>query len=204
MAIYTTFFLADPKQLVGGFPGWKLPLPVPVRREFRNPFTKQLVTVESREPEWPEQPESPIVPQYRATAIKGRYEDYLEERLPPFVSANPHWAAKGLTDIELEPLLNAIGVSTKLESAIYAPPSSSAVLLELPTGFLSKVLECDQGEATKRWASEMSTQAFTHSASGRKLKDGWTAEQASQILTPIISLARKANSNHRMYLLIEA
>jgi hypothetical protein len=37
MAIYTTFFLADPREVPGGFPGWKPPLPAPVRREFRNP-----------------------------------------------------------------------------------------------------------------------------------------------------------------------
>src|SRR4051794_14044859 len=55
MAIYTTFFLARPDELGSGFPGWKLPLPAPVRREFRNWFTKQIVTVETREPEWPEE-----------------------------------------------------------------------------------------------------------------------------------------------------
>jgi cysteine-rich repeat protein len=54
MAIYTTFFLCRPEELPGGFPGWQPPLATPVRRELRNPFTGQVVVVESREPQWPE------------------------------------------------------------------------------------------------------------------------------------------------------
>src|SRR5262249_44810119 len=53
MAIYTTFFLCKPEELPGGFPGWRLPLAKPVRREFRNPFTGELSVVETHDPDWP-------------------------------------------------------------------------------------------------------------------------------------------------------
>jgi hypothetical protein len=204
MAIYTTFFLAHPEELRSGFPGWKPPLPAPVRREFRHPFTKELVTIETREPEWPEEEQGSATPQYRAVAIQGRYEDYLEGRLPDFVKEKYHWAAKGLTEIELEPLLRAVGVSAELQVPIYGPPSSGAVLRELPQEFISKLPASDRLGVAQRWAAEMSTPEHTHSVTGNKLSDGWTTEEASQILEPLLALARQASSNQRMYLLIEA
>ncbi|MGN6366808.1 MAG: hypothetical protein ACTHN5_00825 [Phycisphaerae bacterium] len=204
MAIYTTFFLAKPDELQNGFPGWKPPLPVPVRREFRNPFTKQIMIVETREPEWPNAAKETQPSQYRAVAIHGNYEDYLEGRLPPFVRECQHWAAKGLTEIELEPLLKAIGVNIKLDSPLYAPPSSGVVLQEFPPDFLAKLIESDPLEVTRKWAAEMSGPEHTHSVTGRKLNDGWTTDQASQVFTPIASLARRASLEQRMYLLTEA
>jgi hypothetical protein len=119
MAIYTTFFLANPSELLAGFPGWKSPLPAPVLRQFRNPFTKQLVSTLTRKPEWPNEENRTVTPQFRAATIQGRYEDHLEARLPQFVRANAHWAAKGLLEIELESLLIAIGASPKRESPLY-------------------------------------------------------------------------------------
>jgi hypothetical protein len=204
MAIYTTFLLAEPEEVLNGFPGWKPPLPAPVRREFRNPFTKQLVTIETCGPEWPAEEGADAMPQYRAVAIQGRYEDYLENRLPSFVRDKLHWAAKGLTEIELEPLLAVLGVSTKLRTPLYAPPSSGAALQEFPPEFISALCAGDQPQLAKRWAAEMSTPEHTHSVSGNKLSDGWTSEQASQILEPLAALARRATSLQRMYLLIEA
>ena len=204
MAIYTTFFLARPEELTSGFPGWKPPLPAPVRREFRHPFTKQLVSIETREPAWPAEEERGAIPQYRAVAIQGRYEDYLENRLPPFVRQQQHWAAKGLTDIEVEPLLRAIGVGTELESPIFAPPSSGAVLREFPPEFIPKLSESDRIGVARQWAAEMSTPEHTHSVTGNKLSDGWTTEQASQIVNPLLALTQKASPGQQMYLLIEA
>jgi len=204
MAIYTTLFLAKAEELLSGFPNWKPPLPAPVRREFRIPFTKELVTIETREPEWPAEEQAIASRQYRAVAIQGRYEDYLEGRLPPFVRESQHWTAKGLTDIELEPLLSTIGVTTKLESPIYAPRSSGAVLREFPPDFIPKLIESDQLEVAKQWAAQMSTSEHTHSVAGTKLSDGWTTDQALNILMTIVSLARKAVVGQRMYLLIEA
>jgi hypothetical protein len=204
MAIYTTFFLARPEELPSGFPGWKLPLPAPVRRQVQNWFTKQTVTIETREPEWPEDEQQNETPQYWAVAIEGRYEDYLESRLPPFVRQQPHWATKGVTDIEVEPLLRAIGVASELEAPIYAPPSSGAVLRELPADFIPKLCESDRVGVSRLWAAAMSTPEHTHSVTGNKLSDGWTTEQASQLLEPLLALAQRAEHGQRMYLLIEA
>ena len=204
MAIYTTFFLARPEELTSGFPGWKPPLPAPVRREYRHPFTKQLISVETREPEWPAEEASGAMPQFRAVAIQGRYEDYLENRLPPFVRQQQHWAAKGLTDLELEPLLRAIGFGTDLDTPLYAPRSSGAVLREFPANFIPTLIKSDRLGVARQWAAEMSTPERTHSVSGNKLSNGWTTQQASQILDPLIALAQKADSGQRIYLLIEA
>src|SRR4051794_39853795 len=100
MATYTTFFLCDPEELTSGFPGWRLPLAKPVTREVRNPFTGAVSVVESHEPEWPEEAGDEAEREYQVVQIEGNYEDYLEGRLPRFVHSSPHWAAKGLTQVE--------------------------------------------------------------------------------------------------------
>jgi hypothetical protein len=203
MAIYTTFFLCKPKELPGGFPGWRLPLKQPVRRKFRDPFTGELSVVETREPEWPEAAGEELNRDYQVVAIEGRYEDYLERRLPSFVRACPHWAAKGLTEVELDPLLKAAGAEGSLEGAIYSPPSLGAVVQGLPPGFLAKLGSLDQKAVARRWAAAMSTPEHTHSVSGAKLSDGWTTAEALEILQPIAVLAREATRGQRMYLLTE-
>jgi hypothetical protein len=54
VAIYSTFFVCKPNEVLSAFRGWKLPLPEPVRREVVNPFTRKSMTIESRRPDWPE------------------------------------------------------------------------------------------------------------------------------------------------------
>jgi hypothetical protein len=85
MAIYTTFFLCKSKDLAKGFPGWRPPLAKPVRREIRNPFTGKLTVIETRAPEWPEDTSEWPEREHQVAVIRGKYEDYLEGRLPPFV-----------------------------------------------------------------------------------------------------------------------
>jgi hypothetical protein len=203
MAIYTTFFLCKPDELLGGFPGWRPPLAKPVRREFRNPFTDELSVVETQEPEWPDEGEESNR-EYGVVEIQGRYEDYLEGRLPDFVRSRPHWAAKGLTEIELGPLCEAVGVGTEFVCPIYGPPSSGAVVQQLPPGLLAKLAALDLKAVAKQWAAAMSTPEHTHSASGVKLSDGWSAADASAILKPLVALARQATAGQQLYLLIEA
>lgn len=48
MAIYTTIFLCKPQQLAAGFPGWLPPLPTPVKRQIKSPFTGQTAIIETR------------------------------------------------------------------------------------------------------------------------------------------------------------
>jgi hypothetical protein len=161
MAIYTTFFLCKPEDLPGGFPGWRLPLAKPVRREVRNPFTGEVAVVETREPEWLEEASEEPEREYQVVTIAGRYEDYLEGRLPPFVRGCPHWAAKGLTEIELAPLLKAAGVAASMECAIYSPPSSGAVVQQFPQAFLARLSSLDQKAVAQRWAAAMSSPEHT-------------------------------------------
>jgi hypothetical protein len=206
MAVYTTFFLCKSEELPGGFPGWRLPLPQPVHREIRNPFTGETSVIETREPIWPEEASEELSRDYRVLAIEGRYEDYLEGRLPPFVHRCPHWAAKSLTEVELRPLLQEFGVDAGLECAIYSPPSAGAVVQQLPSELLPKLGSLDQTGlkvVAKRWAATMSTPEYTHSVSGEKLSDGWTVSDAMEILKPIVALARKAAGGQELYLLIE-
>jgi hypothetical protein len=204
MAVYTTFFVCKAEELPAGFPGWRLPLAKPVRRKVRNPFTGELSVVETREPEWPDEAGEEPERDYQVVAIEGRYEDYLEGRLRPFVRACPHWAAKGLTEVELGPLLEAAAVEDSMECAIYGPPSSGAVIQQLPPEFLARLGSLDLKALARQWAARMSTPEHTHSVSGVKLSDGWTAAEALEILRPIAALARKATGGRQMYLLTEA
>lgn len=204
MAIYATFFLCNPGELLGGFPGWRLPLAKPVRRKSHNPFTGQESIIETREPEWPEEAGDEAGQGYQVVAIKGRYEDYLEGRLPPFVRSCPHWAATGLTGVELGPLCEVAGVGSEFECPIYGPPSSGAVVQQLPPGLLAKLAALDLKAVAKLWAAAMSTPKHTHSVSGVKLSDGWSAADASAILKPLVALARQATAGQHLYLLTEA
>lgn len=203
MAIYTTFFLCNPDELLEGFPGWKLPLAVPVRREFRNPFTGELSVVETREPDWPDEVEESDL-EYGVDEVHGRYEDYLEGRIPGFVRSRPHWAAKGLTEIELGPLCEVVGIGPEIVCPIYGPPTSGAVVQQLPLGLLAKLTSLDLKPIAKLWAAAMSTPDHTHSVSGVKLSDGWATEDASAILEPLVALARRATAGQQLYLLVEA
>jgi hypothetical protein len=204
MAIYTTFFLCRPEELSGGFPGWRLPLAKPVRRKFRNPFTGEESVVETREPDWPEDAGALPERDYQVVAIEGRYEDYLEGRLSPFVRSCPHRAAKGLTQVELDPLLEAAGVTGALECAIYSPPSSGALVQQFPAEFLVRLGSLDQKAVAKRWAAAMSAPEYTHSVTGAKLSEGWEVSEARAILAPLVALARRASAGQQLYLLTEA
>jgi hypothetical protein len=203
MAIYTTFFLCKPKELLRGFPGWRLPLSKPVRREVRNPFTGEMMVMETQEPDWVANEDEGAEREYRVVAIEGNYEEYLEGRLPPFVHDCPHWAAKGLTEVELTPLFKAAGVEAAMEFPIYGPPSSGATVQQLPPEFLARLGSLDQKSIAKRWAAAMSTREHTHSVSGVKLNDGWTAKEALEILRPLVALAIQAAPRQQMYLFIE-
>jgi hypothetical protein len=90
-----------------------------------------------------------------------------------------------------------------MECAIYGPPSSGAIVQQLPPEFLAKLGSLDQKRIAKRWAAAMSTREHTHSVSGVKLNDGWTAKEALEILRPLVALAREATVGQQMYLLIE-
>ena len=207
MAIYTTFFLCKPNDLLAAFPGWKLPLPAPVRRTVRNPFNGKEMVIETDAPEWPEDAE--VVEEdreYEMVAGRGKYEDFLEARLPDSVRTRPHWCAKNIMEIEINELIESAGLQLRADNALYSPPSIGASLVRIPSALLSKLLPMGDEELRSmahRWTDAMSAPKHTHSTSGLKISDGWKLEDALAILSPLVKLARQAADGQEMYLLIE-
>lgn len=209
MAIYATFFLCEPDRLASSFPGWKPPLTEPVQRERIHPISRELFTVESVEPDWDDfDPDCLTLPEYQVVLIVGDYRDYLEQRLLPTVQALPHWCGKGLTCVELEPLVDAaLGVQeTSLEIPLYAHPLFSGYLNAFPDAFVARLRSADQAALqaiAQEWAKRMSTPDFTHSVNGDRLHDDWTTEDALRLLTPIAQLVAEGAERDSLYLLNE-
>jgi hypothetical protein len=204
MATYTTIFVCRPEELIAGFPGWLPPLEKPVRREIRNPFTGEVSVVESRDPEWAEETSDESEIDYMVVAIDGDYAEYLEGRLPPFVRGCPHWTGTGLTFVEIEALLRGQRIDGILECALYSPPTRGALVQRLPPESARTLVTVNLQAVAKAWAELLSTPEYTHSVSGAKLSDGWTADEALEFLQPIVELARQVVPGQQMYLLTEA
>jgi hypothetical protein len=168
---------------------------------MRNPFTGKTTTITTSEPEWTDEPEPIAPPQMTVVAIQGDYGDYLESRLPAFVRARAHWATKGLTELELGPLLKSAGLPP-MEVALYAPPSRSAILRALPAGFAAVAAD-DAGRLASLWAAEMSRPEHTHTAAGRRVKPDWTDADAMETLRPMVALAQQAGATDQVFLLTE-
>jgi hypothetical protein len=210
MAIYSTIFLAPAEDLAGEFPRWKIPLAEPLTRTFVHPLFKEEVTVTSREPEWAgNDPSVFTLPEYNVVAIQGDYGAYLEARLPAFIRERAHWCGKGLTSVELDPLIAvAMGSDAeKLEPALFAHPSVGAGLDVFPHGFvdiMASANEFTMRQLAQRYAAFMSKPEFTHSVSGQRLQPDMTLEDGLSLLRPIHGVANQRNHAERMYLLVEA
>lgn len=202
MAVYSTFFVAAPETLLSGFPGWKLPLDKPVKREIADFFGKRII--ETREPLWEDvEPGEEPVPEYGIVAIEGDYAAYLEARLPAFVRKAPHWCLKGLTNVELDPLGDLTDGKPALEDGLFAHPSRSGNIMVFRPSIVDEILKTPQPLAQK-WAARMSTPEYTHSADGsNRLQDDWSVDDALSILRPLGELLKKASPGHRLYLLLE-
>lgn len=209
MAIYSTFFLCDPQDLTSRFQGWKLPLPEPVVRTIKNPFTQEEITVTSQEPDWEDyDPTNIEMPEYKVVEIQGDYQDYLEQRVPQAVQQLPHWCSKNLTMIEMNPLVATICSSpgAGLKAPLFSPPTLSSGLEEFPAEFSAKLKEMGSSElrvTAANWAAIMSTPEHTHSVAGTRLNDGWAVEEALGILQPISELTNRQVGDQTMYLLYE-
>src|SRR6185369_9269665 len=104
MAVYSTFFVAAPENLLSGFLGWKLPLDTPVQREITNFFGETRI-IETREPLWEDEAtDEELDREYEVVEGEGDYAAYLEARIPAVVRMAPHWCSKGLTNVEVNPL----------------------------------------------------------------------------------------------------
>lgn len=209
MAIYSTFFLSTSEQLAAAFRDWKPPLPEPITRQIRNPFTGEEETVTTCVPDWDDEADAEFdLPEYRVVQIEGRYEDYLESRLHPHVAQQPHWCSKGIMGLELEELFTLMaGHKTHLETPLYGPPTVSSSLQELPDGQIRTLVDADEAEVERLadgWAKVMSTPEHTHSANGERLYEGWTTATAMSLMQPLIDLAKRGEQGDSVYLMIEA
>jgi hypothetical protein len=203
VAIYSTFFVAEPDMLLASFPGWKLPLEQPVRREVTDIFG-DTETIETRAPLWEEGPPGEqAAAGYGVVAIEGDYGAYLEGRLPPFVRKAPHWCSKGLTSVELDPLGHLTDGTPALVDALFAHPSWSAHLLVFRESVVEAMLR-SQREVARKWAARMSMPQYTHSADGScRVQPDWSVDDALNILGPLVELAKEARAGQRLYLLLE-
>ncbi len=201
MAVYSTFFVAMPEELLSGFPGWKLPLQNPVKRDLTD-FFGQKLTIETCEPEWEdvlrdEEPEQGVV------AVEGDYLAYLEARLPVFVREALHWCCKSLTDVEINPLGELIDGKPALEEGLFAHPSRNAHIMVMRPLIVHELLKAPLQLAPK-WAELMSSPGYTQSADkSDRVQKGWSVEDALSILDPLGELARKSQPGQRLYLLLE-
>jgi hypothetical protein len=140
------------------------------------------------------------------TEVRGRYEDFLENRLPAFVKSKPHWCTKGLTDLELGPLGQAAGHEAVLETALYCPPPPGAALFKVRSDLVSSLVAMGQGAlqaVAENWAKIMSQPCYTHSASGRRLHPDWEASYALGVIQAITAIAKNRGDENDLYLLIE-
>jgi hypothetical protein len=203
VAVYSTFFVAAPETLLSGFPGWKLPLDKPVKREIMNFFGEKRI-IETQEPLWDDVvPGKEPLPEYGVVAVKGDYATYLEGRLPAFVRQAPHWCSNGLTNVELDPLGELTDGKPALEEGLFAHPSRCAHLLVFRPSIVDGILKTPQ-QLAQKWAARMSTPEYTHSADGsNRLHDDWSVDDALSILRPLGDVARKGSPGQRQYLLLE-
>ena len=76
----------------------------------------------------------------------------------------------------------------------------------LPGAFVARLKAADEPALraiAQQWASRMSADEFTHSASGQRIQDDWTLEDALSLLAPMAELAKKQQDDQSMYLLTE-
>ena len=168
------------RALLSGFPGWKMPLDKPVKREITDFFGEQR-TIETREPLWEDiVPGEEPVPEYGVVAIEGGYAAYLEARLPAFVRKSPHWCSKGLTNVELDPLGELTDSKPALEEGLFAHPSRSGNIMVFRPSIVNEMLKAPQ-QLAEKWAARMSTPEYTHSADGsNRLQDDWSVDDCAE------------------------
>lgn len=209
MATYSTFFVCMPDELPTGFRGWQPPLPAPVRREIRDFLTGKVIMIETREPEWTTDDIGEAddeLPTVDVTRIDGNYQDYLEERLPAFVAARPHWCAKDLTEVELNPLGPAAGFESAVVDALYGPPSAAGIIQRFRPELILKLASLDEtGRAAvaDKWAETLSGPEHTHSGTGIEVQAGCDISEARAMLDEILQIVNTAPSEAGLYVLIE-
>jgi hypothetical protein len=201
MAVYTTFFAAQPSDLAGAFPGWRQPLPSPVKRTRVNPFTKKPQTYDSWEPEDIE-PGPARAANPRVVPIRDDYQTYLRERLPAAMRTWPQLPTKGVLSPHVEQLLAVVGgrAEERVVPALFPPGgSASGTTLDVLPAWAIEALASVRSEAVRSLGQQLAT------AEGWFADESWAREDCAGLIESLNTLALKARDGaRRLYLLTEA
>jgi hypothetical protein len=206
MAVYTTFFAATASELEAAFPGWKKPLPAPVKRTTINPFTRTPQTYDSWEPDEvliqpSAAPSTPPAP--RVVAMQGDYQSYLRQRLPAGLHGLPLFPAKGVLSPHVEQLLAAVAgrAEEHLKPALFPLGGSRATgkTLDVLPAWGAEALAGLDHTASSGIGDRLAT------AEGWFADDGWGAADCARLIGDLRDIALKARETRRsVYLLTEA
>ena len=173
MGVLTDFFLASPEELRAACRGWKEPLATRVKRQGVNPFTKKPMEILTTAPDEP----------FAADTV--RHLDL--SRFHPV-------DLKGLGTSDMEELMRvALGASDEEARAVYdiaihGPPDTDEMILCVPPALvarLARMSPTDIAGCGGRW----------HEVFESGLRS--PGERASDYLTPLVELARRAMSENR-------
>jgi hypothetical protein len=117
--------------------------------------------------------------------------EFAAQGIIPFVRDRPHFCCLQITDMELEPLAEALGVEATFEWPLYAPGKVTHVLVQLPDAMVSKLASIAE-RALDEIVGVVAEARRVHPLSLR------------YIVRHIAALARKARPQEKMYLLILA
>lgn len=185
MALRTDFFVTDLPGLKRAFIGWKRPTAERVPVEMTDPFTRERRTVQT----WgPDPADVDIV-----EPLAGRT---LGERLGSF----PHLALRDVDPLKVADLMASVLGETPmtwLEHLTNPPPlvpdePDGQLLAEIPRAFVTAARgwsASERREVGRKWAEAMA----------ESTGDGWTADDCTNVLTELVSLATQADGDKRLF-----
>jgi hypothetical protein len=205
MTLHTTLFICTAAELAAGFPTWKPPLPEPVDRKIKNPVTGGYFTIPSLVPEWPDQPEISLQPIPQSSHAAPTSAGQAAPPLPEVVRSHPHWTGKEIGAFNLERLSDVIGAPATLECPLYGPPTCTQMLVAIPTTFFAKLRSLDLASLTavaEEWADALKMPEDIEPLEGEPDEEPWSPADALSILEAMVNLARQAEGQEQMYLLM--
>lgn len=142
MEVVCEWFIATAEDVRKAFPNWRQPLPAPVHRQLRNPFTGDLIFNSDGSP-----------------LMTNSYLPEFRSGPPPECPALANFHSVNLWPLgafEVTDLAEAIGVRPPVEAldALFAEPSSGWSLHQLPALLLGALVQSQDDTETvaQRWA----------------------------------------------------
>jgi hypothetical protein len=189
MAIYTTLFVASDATLTALFPGWRAARAVPAKVTRKNPFTGDVITVE----DWDPGPPAELPLGLTLFDSRGReaippvlppddeYQSLLENGSPILLRTVPHSAMKGISEVELSALAEAMVGRSEPPARFVDCPEDEGFIGALPTGAIKPLATLDDDQLEQvatRWQDA--------------LQDGGDCEDLEWALRRIRALAAEA------------